>query len=197
MLMSASSMSGAMALVSSSPLERMNQRLAQSWSLIEPPQSMDEALASSAQLLSLNSRTTMGVPAPAPAPAPARGVAAVGTGSVMSSPQTTVKLLEMAMAMTQQGKNPSMSDTENLSAWVNRSMSSSNAASGLTRTDAVPQSPSLAKPVLPNSVIEKSVPPVLKDPETPVESAPDAPREIPATPISDVRWLVPQEDRQH
>ena len=190
-LLSAALKSGALSVESSSPLERLNQRLAQSWSLITPPQSVDEALTSSAQLLSTNSRMTLGVLA--------NGLAAAGTGSVMGRPQTTVKLLEMAMAITRQGNNPSMSDTENLGAWVNRPVSNSNPETGLTRPDVLPQPPSLAKPVLPNSVNGQSISPLPKDPEKSMESAPDAPDapgEVPAAPVSDVRWLMLQDDLQ-
>ena len=185
MLWSSSLNSGALLMESSSPLEQMNRRLAQSWSRNVPAQSVDEALTSSAPLLSMHSRTVIGVPT--------HVVSEAGTRTVMGSQPTISNLIERAMAP--QGNNPTMGDTESLNAWFNHASPSNTAETGLAHTDGVPQSEPIAKPVLENPVNERAPAPVLIDPATQPESAPETPSEVPTeTPTSNVRWLLPQDD---
>ena len=115
---------------------------------------------------------------------------------VINSPQTTSQLLEMAMTLTQQGRQSAMSDTENLTSWVNRTVPTDTPSQTLIASRS-------NQPASPSTTQENaSVPAGAVDIRTLVEG-PASPRgtgtAIAETPtdapisasISDVRWLLP------
>jgi len=182
---------GALTFSSASPLQQMNQRLAQSWTVNVEDDNAQEALSSDAQVVVTSSRSTLGAEF-------AFAFSSAGMAA-MNSPQTTSQLLEMAMNVTQQGQQTAVSDTESITSWVNRAVPTATPA----QTSAVPQE---AQPTTPASnpqngaapVEAPQVRPAVETPTAPGETAPatpEAPTEAPGVSLtSDVRWLMPPSD---
>ena len=179
---------GAISFTSGSPLERMNQSLAQSWTVIVEQASTEASLTTTEKIVAANTYTTLGVES--------TSAFMHGGSMVINSPQTTSQLLEMAMTLTQQGRQPAMSDTENLTSWVNRTVPTDTPSQTLIASRS-------NQPASPSTTQENaSVPAGAVDIRTLVEG-PASPRgtgtAIAETPtdapisasISDVRWLLP------
>ncbi|MEN9329050.1 MAG: hypothetical protein RLZZ484_238, partial [Pseudomonadota bacterium] len=176
--------SGTLAMISSaatasspSPLAQMNQRLADGWNKGEAVTGTQDALSSKVTVVSAKARAITQLTAPVSM--------TTSTVSVMSSPQTTAKLLEMAMTVTQQGHQLSINDTESLSSWANRTSP--------TVISVEPNAmPAASVPVLPNAV-QPSVPTLPQEaPTKPNDNGTSVPAETsPASPTSEVRWLLP------
>ncbi len=161
----------------SSPLAQMNQRLAEGWIKAEAVTGTQDALSTKASQVSVRARTIT--------PVTASAIMTGNSVSTMTSPQTTAKLLEMAMTVTQQGHQLSINDTESLGTWANRTSA--------TVISVEPNAtPAASAPVVPNAV-EPSAPTAPQEaPGKPIDSAPSAPGETaPVSPTSDVRWLLP------
>ena len=179
---------GAISFTSGSPLERMNQSLAQSWTVIVEQASTEASLTTTEKIVAANTYTTLGVES--------TSAFMHGGSMVINSPQTTSQLLEMAMTLTQQGRQSAMSDTENLTSWVNRTVPTDTPSQTLIASRS-------NQPASPSTTQENaSVPAGAVDIRTLVEG-PASPRgtgtAIAETPtdapisasISDVRWLLP------
>jgi hypothetical protein len=104
------------------------------------------------------------------------------------------------MTVTQQGNHLALSDTESVSAWVNRTSPAVSAVeSNAAPASAVsaPVTPATAPATVPSSPVSPAAPQAPQTPNTPSDTAPAAPAESPATaPTSDVRWLLPSGDLQ-
>jgi hypothetical protein len=180
LLLSAALKSGALLAQPSSPIERMNQLLAQGWAQSSQPQ---EAIDSAAQVLTTHSRASLNVGTITQAPA--------ATVSVMAQPKSSSQLMDMAMTLTRQGSNPLPGDTESISGWVVRT---APPAAEAGREAPVPRSEPTppAAPANAPAVDTRPAPSTDADkPAEPAKVAPDAPA---ATPNSDVRWLMPQDE---
>ena len=180
LLLSAALKSGALLAQPSSPIERMNQLLAQGWAQSSQPQ---EAPDSAAQVLTTQSRASLNVGTITQAPA--------ATVSVMAQPKSSSQLMDMAMTLTRQGSNPLPGDEESISGWVVRT---AQPAAEAGREAPVPRSEPTppAAPANAPAVDTRSAPSTDADrPTDPTKVAPDAPA---ATPNSDVRWLMPQDE---
>jgi hypothetical protein len=196
MMISEMLQSGTLVLVTSAsaattaPLAQLNQRLAQGWNQADPAATTStDVLASKATVLSTKSRASLHVDAPSAATA--------ATFSVLASPQTTAKLLEVAMTVTQQGNQLRLTDNESMGTWVNRTSLTVNAIeSNSTPAPAVyaPTSPVVTQPASPPLSPSPATPP---PPAAPGQTTPTEPSE-PSTnsPASDVRWLLPLNDGQ-
>ena len=184
LLLSAALKSGALLAQPSSPLERMNQLLAQGWVQSSQPQ---EALDRSAQVMTTESRHGLHVGTFTQAPA--------ASLSVMAQPKSSSQLMDMAMTLTRQGSNPLPGDAESISGWVVRT---TQPASEAGREAPVPRSES-APPAAPGNTPgnapaadTRPAPSTEADkPAEPAKVAPDAPA---VAPNSDVRWLLPQDE---
>jgi hypothetical protein len=180
LLLSAALKSGALLAQPSSPIERMNQLLAQGWAQSSQPQ---EAIDSAAQVLTTQSRASLNVGTITQAPA--------ATVSVMAQPKSSSQLMDMAMTLTRQGSNPLPGDAESISGWVVRT---AQPAAEAGREAPVPRSEPTppAAPANAPAVDTRPAPSTDADkPAEPAKVAPDAPA---ATPNSDVRWLMPQDE---
>jgi len=166
---------GAMSFDSSSPLDRLNQHLAKSWSFSGAPQAQADELASSAQVLVTTTQAVLG---------DSRSY----TTSAVVATLTTTQLLELALDATMQGNNPTARDIESLNSWVVRSSHSARASELSTQ----PKSLSREEPVSADTPDASSAAEV---PVAPIDATPIEPVESPATePSSNVRWLLPQGD---
>jgi hypothetical protein len=180
LLLSAALKSGALLAQPSSPIERMNQLLAQGWAQSSQPQ---EALDSAAQVLTTQPRASLNVGTVTQAPA--------ATLSVMAQPKSSSQLMDMAMTLTRQGNNPLPGDAESISGWVVRT---AQPAAEAGREAPAPRSESTPPAAPANAPAVDTRPAPSTDADKPAEPAkvtPDAPA---ATPNSDVRWLMPQDE---
>jgi hypothetical protein len=183
LMINAALKSGALLDQVSSPLERMNQLLAQSWGAETAPQ---DALDRSAPVLTTNARSTVQVGPSRQAP--------VASISVMAQPKSSAQLMDMAMTLTRQGSNPLPGDAESISGWVVRTAPPAADAgrdAPPTRSEPVPNA---APPQQAPAVETRPAPSTESDkPAEPPKAAPDAPA---AVPNSGVRWLLPEEELQ-
>ncbi|MEN9760361.1 MAG: hypothetical protein RI906_187, partial [Pseudomonadota bacterium] len=180
-----------------SPLEHMN-RLLRTRGMGEQGVSNNESrLSSTADALAVNTHVQ---PAGPNVDAAESRVSASGTASVskvvrpLMGLTSTQQLLEAAMTLTVQGRNPALDGTEAISSWVNRIVTETPA-----NPPTVESGPSPATP--PSTILPPAIlPPVDPKPDQsrdPVDGSPGA-GDRPTDPVSGVddsrvRWLVPVE----
>ena len=190
--------SGVLDSMASSPLARLNDMLAKNWSFADQRDNEPSVMRTAAQTLTATSGAGSIERVLDDAPWQFRSGMSV---SVVDSPKTTGQLLQMAMAISQQGGLTSMMDTESLTQWVQRSdrhaqpeapKSPSDAATPSVPTPAGPSMGAMGQSDVPKPDVrsEESKP---QEQTSPILERPDAlPMEVPPpAPASDVRWLLP------
>ncbi|WP_293752910.1 hypothetical protein, partial [Limnohabitans sp. Rim8] len=190
--------SGVLDSMASSPLARLNDMLAKKWSSADQSDNEPSVMRTAAQTLTATSGAGSIERVLDEAPWQFRSGMSV---SVVDSPKTTGQLLQMAMAISQQGGLTSMMDTESLTQWVQRSdrpaqpdapKSSSDAATPSVPSPAGPSVGAMGQSDVPKPDVrsEESKP---QEQTSPILERPDAlPMEVtPQAPASDVRWLLP------
>jgi hypothetical protein len=173
-----------------SPLEGMNRFLRTGW--VSRPEAADGEgrLAAAAELLSAKSSVEMERTAREPAASAAVSAGITGASSVVQALvgiSSTHQLLDAAMTLTLQGRNPSLDDTEAITSWVNR-----------VAGDAPSDPPAVEPRSAPDTPAPPDQPPVDSRP-TQLRDASDGASESDrgaADPISvfgaaQVKWLVP------
>ena len=190
--------SGVFGSTDSSPLERLNAMLAKNWSSVDQLVNEPSVITTAAQTLTVTSGSGSIESALGDASWQFRSGMSV---SVMDSPKTTGQLLQMAMAISQQGGMTSMMDTESLIQWAQRS--DRNAQPDTPKSPGDAATPSGQTPAAPSvgavGLSDESKPDVRSEESKPQEQTapilerPDAlPMEMPTqAPASDVRWLLP------
>jgi hypothetical protein len=190
--------SGVFVSTDSSPLDRLNAMLAKNWSSVDQRVNEPPVISTAAQTLTSSSGSGSIAPVIDDASWQFRSGMSV---SVLDSPKTTGQLLQMAMAISQQGGLTSMMDTESLTQWVQRSerqaqpeapKSPSDAATPSVPAQSVPSVGSVGGSDESKSDVrsDESKP---KEQTDPILERPDAlPMEVSLqAPASDVRWLLP------
>jgi hypothetical protein len=190
--------SGVFGSTDSSPLERLNAMLAKNWSSVDQRDNEPSVISTAAQTLTSTSDSGSIAPVIEDASWQFRSGMSV---SVLDSPKTTGQLLQMAMAISQQGGLTSMMDTESLTQWVQRSESQVQPEAPKSPSDAAtPSVPAQSVPSVGTvGGSDESKPDVRSDESKPQEQTdpnldrPDAlPMDVPPqAPASDVRWLLP------
>ncbi len=178
-----------------SPLTRINQLLSRSFAELGRSA---EALDTSAQLLSTQSesiiRVTYGFD---------EGAGLVG----MAGPRSTTQLLAAAMSLTQQGRGPDLEPSEGIGSWAVRTAPGSDFRSSPAEA---PGGPPAGQDAQPEPVEGAGRPADQRGSDSPAEPRPasggdgrdepndrtpqTSPQNSPAETISDVRWLLPEED---
>ena len=190
--------SGVFVSTDSSPLDRLNAMLAKNWSSVDQRVNERPVISTAAQTLTSSSGAGSIAPVIDDASWKFRSGMSV---SVLDSPKTTGQLLQMAMAISQQGGLTSMMDTESLTQWVQRSERQAQPEAPKSQSDAAtPSVPAQSVPSVGTvGGSDESKPDVRSDESKPKEQTdpilerPDAlPMEVsPQAPASDVRWLLP------
>jgi hypothetical protein len=190
--------SGVLDSMAPSPMARMNAMLAKNWSSVAQLDNEPSVMRTAAQTLTSTSGAGSIERVLDEASWKFRSGMSV---SVMDSPKTTGQLLQMAMAISQQGGLTSMMDTESLTQWVQRSdRHAQPEALKLPSDAATPSVPTQVGPSVGTvGRSDESTPDVRSDESKPQEQTspiwqrPDAlPMEVPTpAPASDVRWLLP------
>ena len=190
--------SGVLGSMASSPLERLNAMLAKNWSSADQMDNEPSVMRTAAQTLTATSGLGSIERVLDDASWQFRSGMRV---SVVDSPKTTGQLLQMAMAISQQGGLASMMDTESLNQWVQRSDRHAQPEAPKSPGDAAtPSVPTPAGPSVGTVGRSDESKPVVRSEESkpqeqtsPILERPDAlPMEVPPqTPASDVRWLLP------
>jgi len=190
--------SGLLGSMASSPLERLNAMLAKNWSSSDQMDNEPSVITTAAQTLTATSGSGSIERVLDGASWQFRSGMRV---SVMDSPKTTGQLLQMAMAISQQGGLTSMMDTESLTQWAQRSdrhaqpdapKSPSDAATSSVPTPAGPSVGTVGRSDEPKPDV-RSDEPKPQEQTSPILERPDAlPMEVPPqAPASDVHWLLP------
>ncbi|MFZ9552464.1 MAG: hypothetical protein ACO27R_11270, partial [Hylemonella sp.] len=170
---------GGVQLGAAQGLEQFNRLMAQSFTSNTPAQS--------GEYRELGSATAMTKVLPVSksllSPSAARGL----NLGMVSSPQSTTQLLEMAMAVVQQNPSSQASDTESLGSWASRTPPATgrvDAAPALVTPQPVPSAP-------PSATDERTDP---AEPTPPNNNERTVPAEPAPTPNSGVQWLLPDEE---
>jgi hypothetical protein len=190
--------SGVLGSMVSSPLDRLNAMLAKNWSSAGQMDNEASVITTAAQTLTATSGSGSIERALGDASWQFRSGMSV---SVMDSPKTTGQLLQMAMAISQQGGLTSMMDTESLTQWAQRSDRNAQPDAPKSPGDAAtPSGPTQAAPSVDAVGLSDEAKPDVRSEESkpqeqtaPILERPDAlPTEVtPQAPASDVLWLLP------
>jgi hypothetical protein len=192
--------SGVLGSMVSSPLDRLNAMLAKNWSSADQVDNEASVITTAAQTLTATATSGLGSIERVLDDASWQFRSGMSV-SVLDSPKTTGQLLQMAMAISQQGGLTSMMDTESLTQWAQRSDRNAQPDAPKSPGDAAtPSGPTQAAPSVGTVGLSDESKPDVRSEEpkpqgqtVPILERPDAvPMEVPPqAPASDVRWLLP------
>jgi hypothetical protein len=170
---------GGVQLGAAQGLEQFNRLMAQSFTSNTPAQS--------GEYRELGSATAMTKVLPVSKSLLSPSAARWLNLGMVSSPQSTTQLLEMAMAVVQQNPSSQASDTESLGSWASRTPPATG------RVDAAPAlvTPQPVPSATPSATDERTDP---AEPTPPNNNERTVPAEPAPTPNSGVQWLLPDEE---